>query len=124
MKTRSVWVCSVDFNLATALLDAGRGRPILQWDDRVWHYWHQLGWDQRPDSERDCQPPEVQAYAITPAEVRSLGVWLAEATPCVLFIFPAVQWAAIASDTRLVAEQPDFAPSAPDFVPPGVGRLT
>ena len=104
MTAQCVWASGVDFDHAMALLDAGRGRPILHWDDMVWHYWRQLGWDQRPTSERDCQPPEVQAYAITPADVRALGVWAAEEKPCFLFAFPEIRWTAVVGDTLLVAE--------------------
>ena len=118
MTVPCIWSCGVDYDLATALLDAGRGRLILQWDDRIWHYWRQLGWDGRPTSERDRQPPEVQVYAITPADVRLLGVWLAEDAPCVLFICRDLGWASVVGDTLLVTDD------APDFVPPGVGRLT
>jgi hypothetical protein len=119
MNTQCVWASGVDFDHAMVLVESGRARLIPYWDDRIWHYWRQLEWDQRPASECNHQPPEVQAYAITPADVRRLGVWLDRPANCVLFVFPDVQWAAVASDTRLVADD-----SASDFVPPGVGRLT
>ena len=119
MNTRCVWASGVDFDHAMVLVEIGRARLIPYWDDRIWHYWRQLGWDGRPTAERDRQPPEVQVYAITPADIRRLGVWLAEDAPCVLFIFPDLRWAAVVGDNLLVADD-----SAPDFVPPGVGQLT
>jgi hypothetical protein len=83
------------------LLRSGCGKRIAQWDDRVWQYWRELGWDQRPTSELDTQPAEVQAYALNPFEVCLLGVWADKPTPGVLFVFYDARWAAVAANTRI-----------------------
>jgi len=101
MATQCVWTCSVDWDRAMELLRNGCGKRVAWWDDRVWQYWRELGWDQRPTSELDAQPPEVQAYVLNPFEVSLLGVWAARPTSGVLFVFYDVRWAAVAADTPL-----------------------
>jgi len=115
MTMQAVWSCSVNAHRALgAVLRDGYGRFVYEWDSRVWHYWRHLEWDQRPSSELDTQPPEVDAYLLTPAEVCRLGLRLAEDVPCVLFILfdgPGDEatplWAAVVGEAYIDAEDED-----------------
>jgi len=104
MTAQSVWTCTVAWDRAQEILRLGCGKLVIQWDDRIWQYWKELGWDQRPSSELDTQPDEVQAYLLNPFEVLLLGLWPAEPTSGVLFVIPDIQWAAVASNTRMEVE--------------------
>jgi hypothetical protein len=101
MTTRCVWTCSVEWDRAREILLLGCGRRVPTWDERVWRYWRELGWDGRPSAELDTQPPEVQAYSLNPLEVLLLGVRPDEPTTGVLFVLPEVRWAAVATETRI-----------------------
>jgi len=101
MTTRCVWTCSVPWDRAQEILRWGCGRRIPVWDDRVWRYWREVGWDGRPSSELDTQPPEVTAYALNPWESLLLGVIPQDPVLGVLFVLPEIRWAAVAAETRL-----------------------
>jgi len=101
MTRRLVWKCSVDWGRAIELLHLGCGRRIKTWDDQTWRYWRELGWDERPDSERDTQPDEVYAYSLSPLEVLALGVVPYEPASGVLFVFLGIRKAMVAMETRI-----------------------
>jgi hypothetical protein len=108
----AVWVKGVEWDRAIKFLRNGCGRRIVTWDDRTWRFWRELGWDGRPDSELNIQPPEVHAYTINPSDMCLLGIWSNEPAYGVLFVYPDVQWAAVASYTRIEAEDADDADDA------------
>jgi len=98
------WVKSVDYDRAMALLANGRGKLFPVWGTFVWRYWHALEWDQRPTSELNTQPKEVQAFAVTHNDLRSLGIRPAGPAIHLLFVSRDLHWAAVVSPTSLYEE--------------------
>jgi len=103
MTTERVSVHRVDVDHVMRFINSGYGKLLFSWTDRVWHHWRMLGWDYRTD--RDTEPPDVDAYTLTPDEARLLGVIPQDDdSRCVLFIVYEVQTESVPIRAAVVGE--------------------
>jgi hypothetical protein len=101
MTNTAVFVRSLEYDTAVEVLHRGTGRLIPTWDAVVWRYWIETAWDQRPRSELETQPGEIAAYAVDTPTLRHMGVEPLGQGPHIVFVWPEVQWAMVASNGPL-----------------------